>query len=121
MTADVLKLNRTKRIIDGRPAEVNAFPYQVQIRFKGYNGVICGGTILGNSLILTAAHCFEENESWEFPKSLKVVVGTINYNGEGGQTFDVEEYYVPHNYNSDTLDYDISILKVSYRHIIFRS
>lgn len=50
----------TPRIVGGRPAQDGEFPWQVSIQNKNKNGTymhFCGGTILSNYTILTAAHC----------------------------------------------------------------
>ena len=52
------------RIIGGRPAKQGEFPWQVSIgRISVATGEIthfCGGTILSNNTILTAAHCLDD-------------------------------------------------------------
>lgn len=111
--------NRTKRIIAGLPAEPDQFPYQAMIRFKDDHVLLCGGTIIHELYILTAAHCFEGDDTWDFPKDLEVKVGTINFNDDPddeldrNRTFNVIEYYVSLNFHPETLDSDIAILKVS--------
>lgn len=112
-TAQVLARTRAKRIIEGNPAAPNEFPHQAQIRAKDLDEHICGGTIIGEWYILTAAHCFEEQGAWDFPKNIEVAVGSINFNANGATRRGVEKYYVPNEFHPETLDYDIAILKVS--------
>ena len=49
----------SNRIIGGKETEVNEYPWQVFITLKkNYGSYFCGGSIISNSWILTAAHCF---------------------------------------------------------------
>jgi secreted trypsin-like serine protease len=45
----------SERIVGGHLIEITQAPYQVALYEKGQ--FICGGTILSESFILTAAHC----------------------------------------------------------------
>lgn len=59
------------RIVGGRPARANQFPYQALIRHR--NGdVFCGGAIIGNRFILTSANCFQR---YRHPSDIRAVVG----------------------------------------------
>lgn len=54
------------RIVNGDQAVSNQFPYQVAIRSISDRTVsICGGSILSNEYILTAAHCTKGYKSFE--------------------------------------------------------
>lgn len=46
------------RIVGGENADIADYPYQVSIMIENYHA--CGGSILSNSFILTAAHCFAD-------------------------------------------------------------
>lgn len=49
-----------KRIVGGKTVTKKKFPHAVQL----FNfGGLCGGTILTSKTVLTAAHCFDENEN----------------------------------------------------------
>ncbi|CAF0979092.1 unnamed protein product [Rotaria sordida] len=49
-----------KRIFGGSPASNNEFPWMVSIRFSLFSSVthLCGGAILSDIFVLTAANCF---------------------------------------------------------------
>ena len=50
------------RIVGGAEAEVGQFPWQAQIFVKKDNGArlafLCGGTLIDQEVVVTAAHCF---------------------------------------------------------------
>lgn len=51
------------RVIGGSDAQEGQFPYQVSLRVRGLH--VCGGTIISNDFILTAAHCVEKVHAQE--------------------------------------------------------
>lgn len=50
------------RIVGGSLAEPNEYPWIVAIMHMNNNQIWCGGSIITTEHILSAAHCFEENE-----------------------------------------------------------
>jgi len=50
---------RSTRIVGGKVTEVNEYPWQVGIVTAGSSSVWCGGSLISNRWILTAAHCTE--------------------------------------------------------------
>ncbi|XP_013100067.2 chymotrypsin-2 [Stomoxys calcitrans] len=68
------------RIVGGQNAELGFAPYQVSIQTI-FGTHICGGVIIDEQWILTAAHCVED-----YPLDvLKVVAGTINWREPGSE------------------------------------
>lgn len=52
--------NIEKRIVGGHAVSRKKHPHSVQL-FNA--GALCGGTILNVKTVLTAAHCFDENDN----------------------------------------------------------
>lgn len=111
------------RIVGGTPAQ--ATPYQVSLRLKsadklygfGY-GHICGGSLIAQDLVLTAAHClYPEKRSKPYKASeLSVAIGLLNINMNTPNTFVSNvKRVIPHKrYNyPKTFANDIALLRVS--------
>ena len=59
---DQITANQKKFIIGGEPVVKNEIPWQVGLYLKGKKpsgNVFCGGVILNDKWIVTAAHCFK--------------------------------------------------------------
>jgi len=63
------------RIVDGKETEVNEYPWQVGIVNKDENYIGCGGSVISDQWVLTAAHCTEDKKLGDF----KVLLGEHNY------------------------------------------
>ena len=50
------KVNRASRIVGGQETEVHEYPWQVYLEV---GRSMCGGSIISDKYILTAAHCTE--------------------------------------------------------------
>ena len=47
----------TKRIVGGTPTTIEKYPWQALITHGG--GELCGGSVISDRYIVTAAHCIE--------------------------------------------------------------
>lgn len=73
------------RIVGGRPAMSGQFPWQVFLRITTRQGdMVCGGSILNERWILTAAHCITTEYSGDYSVSaIEVVAGSLSRGGLG--------------------------------------
>lgn len=47
--------NDASRIVGGKPANANEFPWMVRLSY--FNRFYCGGMLINDRYVLTAAHC----------------------------------------------------------------
>lgn len=99
------------RIIGGSEAQANAYPWMVSIQSN--NGQhFCGGSLINQQWVLTAAHCIEEEKAAQ----VKVVVGDydVSTTSEGGQARGVSSIIIhpQRGKGSNGDDNDIALMKL---------
>jgi secreted trypsin-like serine protease len=108
------------RIVGGTPSAPGARPWQAAIEFHnnrtGQFSHGCGGSLINERWILTAAHCFEEvlepNSTYDPVASVRVRLGSLQRN-EGGEVLLISRLIMHNSYNSNTIDNDIALLELS--------
>lgn len=114
------------KIIGGRDAEITEFPCMVSIRrteietLLGESSHICGGVIIGDDTILTAAHCLFDRfgNLLTQPFSFTIVSGVSRIRSEfpyysSNNSVHLATRIVVHpDYNMDTFQNDIAIMRV---------
>nr|XP_028566776.1 transmembrane protease serine 12-like [Podarcis muralis] len=102
------------RIVGGRDAEPGAWPWQVSLqvyRFgTGYHHV-CGGSVINNYSVLTAAHCIKK---WTDPAFWRVVFGLHHlYNYESSTVKRHVRAIVMHSgFKRSTYENDVALFKL---------
>lgn len=111
--------SRKKRIINGEEAEIEEFPYLVQLHVWHGNvhdyryKLWCGGTIVGPKYVLSAAHCLVNTKVIIQPYHVQIHYGTkYIYSLDDYEFLDVVYYEIHGEYDYITNQNDISILKV---------
>ncbi|XP_075974638.1 trypsin, alkaline A-like [Anticarsia gemmatalis] len=101
----------TNRIVGGSPTTVEAYPYMANLEY-GWLGSLfrhsCGGSLITNFAVLTAAHCV----SGEPPEWFRVRLGT-SFRLWGGDPYHVARYAIPPHFNVRPLDADIAVLRLT--------
>ncbi|KAF5285988.1 hypothetical protein FQR65_LT12985 [Abscondita terminalis] len=98
----------TERIIGGAIAKAGDYPYQVSLRYLSQH--FCGGSIIGQNWILTAAHCVHSSVGINI-KTAKIVVGTTTLNS-GGQTYSIYNDIYHEDFDPVLMEYDIALLQL---------
>ncbi|XP_077000687.1 coagulation factor XI [Tamandua tetradactyla] len=100
------------RIVGGTASVHGEWPWQITLHTMiPTQRHLCGGSIIGNQWILTAAHCFDEVAS---PKILRVYSGILNQSEikEDQPYFAVQEIIIHDKYEMAESGYDIALLKL---------
>ncbi|KAG1702304.1 hypothetical protein DVH05_010094 [Phytophthora capsici] len=88
------------RIYGGTAVDATKYPYVVQLTIDVEDGkVLCGGTLIASQFVVTAAQCVSEK-----PTSITATMGSV--------VRTVRSYKIHPDYDDDTLDNDIAVLKL---------
>ena len=92
-------------ILGGKPSRPGAWPWQVAIMNK-HRETFCGGTLIAPGWVLTAAHCVR--------KHMYVKLGEHDMLAHDDKEVEyfVEEPFKHIDYDEDTIDNDVALLKI---------
>lgn len=96
----------SRRIVGGQIVNITETPWQISLQDRYFH--ICGGSIIAQNFVLTAAHCTDRNTA----KNLMIRAGSDLYKS-GGIMVQVAEIHQNPLFNRQTVDYDYSILKLA--------
>lgn len=101
-----------RRIVGGKPADPKDWPWMVALLQRVGNTQYCGGTLITDRHVLTAAHCLRPFSASE----IKVRLGEYDFSSTADNSptdFDVADIRMHERYNKDTQENDIAIVKMS--------
>ncbi|XP_053722164.1 chymotrypsin-like protease CTRL-1 [Synchiropus splendidus] len=98
------------RIVGGANTASGAWPWQVSLHDDPVGFHICGATVISNDWLLTAAHCILSTS----PSAYTVYLGRQNQTGSNPNEVarNLSRVIVHPDYNNQTLDNDITLLKM---------
>lgn len=98
------------RIVGGRDASVEEYPWQITLRRKPSEvdsfRHSCGGSVLNERIVLTAAHCVVDR----IEKQYVVVAGTSHRTGNDGVLTRVAKFVWHERYNGSIYDNDVALI-----------
>ncbi|XP_007496092.2 plasma kallikrein [Monodelphis domestica] len=102
----------TGRIVGGKPSSLKEWPWQVSLQVKlRTQSHVCGGSIIGDQWVLTAAHCFDGLSS---PDIWRIYSGILNQSEIQADTpfSRAKEIIIHHQYEISEIGHDIAIIKL---------
>jgi transmembrane serine protease 11D len=105
-----------RRIIGGIAVDIKDFEWQVAL-VRGYapdpvRSQFCGGTLIAQDVVLTAAHCVDNSIVRKDASRIDVIDGTAFY-AVGGERLHVKAIFIHPQWNASTNDYDFALLKLA--------
>ncbi|XP_043584054.1 trypsin-4-like [Bombus pyrosoma] len=97
------------RIVGGQPASIDEHPYQVSLRFN--NRHVCGGSIISEQWIVTAAHCVQS----PLVRFFSIKAGTSDLTEDNATVVTAVEIITHESYDRSIADYDIALIRLEKR------
>lgn len=94
------------RIVGGSSAVEKQFPYHVSLRFKRNHVHFCGGAIISEQFILTAAHCLVMSREYPFYGVVNITHAT-----DIGTRLEFSERIVHPEFSAVTARKDIALIR----------
>ncbi|GAB0095145.1 hypothetical protein DMENIID0001_104970 [Sergentomyia squamirostris] len=102
------RMSISNRIVGGDTVNIESLPYQVSLNFFGQH--LCGGSIISENFILTAAHCTPFIDA-AYLQYFTVRSGS-NYSETDGDVHKVKRIHQHVLFDDATMDYDFCILEL---------
>lgn len=100
------------KIVGGKVTGVNEYPWQVGMVRRGTTFVFCGGSLLSDRWVLSAAHCTYRETAY----SLQLLLGEHDYSTTAETRMvrrNIQQIINHPSYDHYTTNYDFSLLKMT--------
>ena len=92
--------------------EESRYPYIVALKDKIFGNLTCGGSLIAQDTILTAAHCIIGSEDF-FPFFFTAVIGRHDITSADGEEASLDHVVVHPNYDNKTFIDDFALIFLS--------
>ncbi|OMJ25202.1 Trypsin eta [Smittium culicis] len=99
----------TKRIIGGVLADYSDYSCIVSFQLEGSN-LTCGGTLLSDDVVLTAAHCIPKRNGRTYKDGFYIQTGSADRKNNINEKFKLKDIHIHNNYRPNVQKNDIAIL-----------
>ncbi|RVE43714.1 hypothetical protein evm_011629 [Chilo suppressalis] len=103
VSTPALKSLEEVRIVGGDDIEITEAPYQVSLVNRGRHG--CGGTIISEDIVITAAHCVMGSN----PANYQIRAGS-SFSERGGELYPVGDMLAHPDFSFSKMDNDIAVI-----------
>ncbi|KAM9345462.1 urokinase-type plasminogen activator-like [Symphorus nematophorus] len=104
---------RMNKIVGGSFTPIESHPWVAAIFLKR-RGFLCGGSLISPCWVVTAAHCFSDDDQINI-RTLSVYLGKTAINetdADKEQRFTVEKLIIHQKYNESNFNNDIALVKI---------
>jgi len=104
-----VNFNSRWKIIGGVPAKPQEFPWQISVKGSSTERHKCGGTIISDQWLMTAAHC---------ESTVTIEIGVTNFDERDGKEIKVEiAKWIRHplDKGSSKNQYDVALIKIKQK------
>ncbi len=106
------------KLIGGTEAKAGDWPWMAALVYasepESFDGQFCGGALIDESWILTAAHCVYNpaQKKWKAPGEVDVVLGVHDLHRDSGDRIEVKRIIGHPDYDPVSMDGDIALLEL---------